>query len=287
MQSFINVRIGRLPGRISEITLNGDRTVATALMTAGLDSSGYEIRVQGQPASTSTGLNEGDIVLLVKKIKGNGGSAIEGVTLVQVGRVPGSALVEFALDEPTVYAALQAAGITLAADEVVYVLDQEASVGMPLYDGDKVVVRHRMPATATRFLASEAAEEKQRQETAVAAGLSPIPGAENFVRRAAEPAFAPATVDFSAVPGIDPAVLRSDAERLVREADELEAGARAALASAAEKKASAEAHRAKASAIETSQAALSAATVQLEDLGVIRPQGKTGRLADLRKLFGL
>ena len=67
----ITVRVGRLPGRISEIALNGGRTVADALGAAELDPAGYEIRVDGNPADASTQLADGQTVLLVKKIKGN------------------------------------------------------------------------------------------------------------------------------------------------------------------------------------------------------------------------
>ena len=72
MTDFISVRVGKLPGKISEVALNGERTVAAALEAAEIPSSdGFEIRVGGQVASTSTLLADGDTVLLVKKIKGN------------------------------------------------------------------------------------------------------------------------------------------------------------------------------------------------------------------------
>lgn len=68
---YITVRAGRLPGRIEEIALNGGRTVADALEAAELDASGYEIRINGAPAGMDALLNDGDTLLLVKKIKGN------------------------------------------------------------------------------------------------------------------------------------------------------------------------------------------------------------------------
>ena len=67
----ITVRVGRLPGRIAEIALNGGRSVADALAAAELDPTGYEVRVNGSPAEAGTELEDGDTVLLVKKIKGN------------------------------------------------------------------------------------------------------------------------------------------------------------------------------------------------------------------------
>lgn len=72
MTDFISVRVGKLPGKISEVALNGERTVSAALEAAEITSTdGFEIRVGGQVASSSTPLAQGDTVLLVKKIKGN------------------------------------------------------------------------------------------------------------------------------------------------------------------------------------------------------------------------
>lgn len=264
----INVRVGRLPGRIGEYALNGDRTVATALTTAGLDATGYEIRVQGAPATPATRLAEGDLVLLVKKIKGNS-LAAEFVT-VFVGRVPGPALVEFAMagDEAIVATALALAGINLAPGEVVYVNDAQAELGTPISDSARIVVKERPAAPRPGPLAWD--------QTGKPTAVEPRPTPP-----------APVTVpDIASVPGTDPASLREEAERLLREAGELESGARAAQDSAAQKRISAEAHRAKAVAIEEASAALNAATERLESLGVLRPKGE-GRWTDVRRLFGL
>ena len=67
---YINVRVGLLPGRIDDIALNGDRTVAAALTAAQLDCSGYQIKVNGQDAGTGDSVKEGDTVLLVRKVSG-------------------------------------------------------------------------------------------------------------------------------------------------------------------------------------------------------------------------
>ena len=68
---YIEVRVGRLPGRIETIALNGGRTVNDALGGAGLRADGYEVRVNGSEAALDAGLNANDTVLLVKKITGN------------------------------------------------------------------------------------------------------------------------------------------------------------------------------------------------------------------------
>ena len=69
--STIEVRVGTVPGRVKDYTLNGRRKVSDALEAANLTATGQEIRVNMQPASVETDLEEGDTVLLVKKIKGN------------------------------------------------------------------------------------------------------------------------------------------------------------------------------------------------------------------------
>jgi|CXWL01.1.fsa_nt_gi sulfur carrier protein ThiS len=69
--STIEVRVGTVPGSVKDYVLNGRRTVSDALSAAGLSATNYEIRVNMQLASLETDLDEGDTVLLVKKIKGN------------------------------------------------------------------------------------------------------------------------------------------------------------------------------------------------------------------------
>jgi len=71
MSDFITVRVGKLPGKIQEIALNGDRSVEDALKASEIDPAGFEVRVNGRPATTDTSLSDGDTVLLVKKITGN------------------------------------------------------------------------------------------------------------------------------------------------------------------------------------------------------------------------
>lgn len=71
VESHITVRVGRLPGRIHDVALNGGRTVQDAIKGAELDATGYTIKVNAAPATLRTALNQGDTVLLVKAIAGN------------------------------------------------------------------------------------------------------------------------------------------------------------------------------------------------------------------------
>lgn len=68
---FIVVRVGKLPGRINDIALNGGRKVSDALHGAELRADGFEIKVNGVAATADTALASGDVVLLVRKVAGN------------------------------------------------------------------------------------------------------------------------------------------------------------------------------------------------------------------------
>ncbi|GEM_PF-4275188 len=70
-KGYIEVRVGKLPGMIQTIGLNGGRKVKDALAGANLEASGYEIKVNAAPATLETDLKWDDTVLLVRKIKGN------------------------------------------------------------------------------------------------------------------------------------------------------------------------------------------------------------------------
>ena len=72
MDGYIAVKVGKVPGAITEVTINGGpRTVGEALRLAGLDATGFEVRKNGA-AVTDMGLavSNGDTILLLTKIKG-------------------------------------------------------------------------------------------------------------------------------------------------------------------------------------------------------------------------
>jgi len=72
-EGYINVRVGKLPGKIESYALNGDRTVQAALNAASMLAQGYEVRVNNIPVTDfASAVRENDTILLVKQIKGNG-----------------------------------------------------------------------------------------------------------------------------------------------------------------------------------------------------------------------
>ena len=70
-RNFAHVRVGRVPGPIREIVLDGGRQVRDALEGAGIPTDdASEIRVNGVNAELNQELNDGDTVLVLRKVRG-------------------------------------------------------------------------------------------------------------------------------------------------------------------------------------------------------------------------
>ncbi len=69
---FIRVTVIDFPGVVKDVALNGDRTVRTAIELAGVDSEGKQVQISGQRVSFEHELEDGDTVMVLKKITGNG-----------------------------------------------------------------------------------------------------------------------------------------------------------------------------------------------------------------------
>lgn len=68
----ITVRVGVVPGTISEVVLNGDRTVASAFRAAGQSiPAGHKVLVNNQEARTDSVVSDGASILAIKQVKGN------------------------------------------------------------------------------------------------------------------------------------------------------------------------------------------------------------------------
>jgi len=69
----ITVKIGKVPGLISDCVINGHqpRTIATCLQLAGLTAEGSEMRLNGTIVTdVNTAVTHGQTILLFDKIKG-------------------------------------------------------------------------------------------------------------------------------------------------------------------------------------------------------------------------
>ena len=65
------VKIGKVPGTVSEFMIENGSTVLDLCTQADLNPTGYELRRNGRLAEASEVVQDGDVVMLLKKIKGN------------------------------------------------------------------------------------------------------------------------------------------------------------------------------------------------------------------------
>jgi sulfur carrier protein ThiS len=130
---MLNVRIGTMPGRINEFALENGATVKEALEIADLTTEGYQIKVNGEQVDEEKVLSDGDLVLLVKQIKGN----LEPI--VRVGTMPGR-INEYAVSAgATVEDVLEIADLTTEGYQI-KVNGEMATLDTPVNDGDLVLL---------------------------------------------------------------------------------------------------------------------------------------------------
>lgn len=68
------IRVGMMPGRINEFAVEEGTSIAKVLEMAELNSTGYDVKVDGEKISdlSNTFVDEDtNLVLLVKQVKGN------------------------------------------------------------------------------------------------------------------------------------------------------------------------------------------------------------------------
>lgn len=130
---MLNVRIGTMPGRINEFALENGATVKEALEIADLTAEGYQIKVNGEQADEEKVLSDGDLVLLVKQIKGN------SEPLVRVGTMPGRINEYAVLADATVEDVLEIADLTAEGYQI-KVNGEMATLDTPVNDGDLVLL---------------------------------------------------------------------------------------------------------------------------------------------------
>lgn len=72
MADLNTVKVGKIPGRIVEVAVNGGTTVDQVIEVAGIGNiEGYEKRLNGSIVEGDSVVSNGDVILLVQQIKGN------------------------------------------------------------------------------------------------------------------------------------------------------------------------------------------------------------------------
>lgn len=97
MTNATTVRIGAMPGTIQEFAVEVGTPVSSLIEMAGLEATGYDVKVDGTKVDADTAVvtDSTSLVLLVKRVKGN-----SDVTTVRVGAMPGT-ITEYAVEVGT------------------------------------------------------------------------------------------------------------------------------------------------------------------------------------------
>lgn len=78
------LRVGKMPGRITEVVVEVGTSIKDVLELAELDATGFEIKVDGNTATLDTKVTEDtNLVILAQQVKGN------SEKIVRVGKMPG------------------------------------------------------------------------------------------------------------------------------------------------------------------------------------------------------
>lgn len=106
------LRIGQMPGTITEYAFDAGTTLRYALEVAGISAEGFEIKVDGAKVTDlDTVVDGANLVLLSKMVKGNSNT-------VRVGKMPGT-ITEYAFEPPTTFnQVFEGAGIDPSGFEV-------------------------------------------------------------------------------------------------------------------------------------------------------------------------
>ncbi len=129
------IKVGVMPGKLTELAINDDTTADEAFELADLDVSGYEVRLDGAVIEGNQIVNGGNLLVAMKKIKGN--------ATLKVGVMPGK-LTEIAILDGTnakdafALAEIDTSGYELRLDGVVIDEDTDVSRGSLLVAMKKI-----------------------------------------------------------------------------------------------------------------------------------------------------
>lgn len=140
-----NIKVVKMPGVAVEVTVEADANIERVLEVAEISAEGYQIKLNGNSATTSEGTDDGDRVVLTKMIKGN------SANFVKVVKMPGMASEVAVEDGATVEDALGLADLSVDGYQV-KVNGSTATVNTEIHDGDRVVLTKMIKGNSELFV---------------------------------------------------------------------------------------------------------------------------------------
>lgn len=147
MTNAKTIKVGTMPGRIEEFAVEVGSTVASVLTLAGLDASGFEVKVDGvrvTDLNSATVTNGTNAILLAKQVKGN--------AMVKIGSMPGR-IEEFALEEgTTIQQAIDLAGLSASGFEVKVDGTRVTDLNTPVGNANAILLAKQVKGNANGFV---------------------------------------------------------------------------------------------------------------------------------------
>ena len=131
---MLNIKVGVMPGKLTEVVAEEGTKVKEIFALAEIDIEGYELRLDGEKVKEYDEVQSGNLLVAMKKIKGNS-------SVIKVGVMPGK-LTEIVLGyETTAFEAFDIAEIDVTGYELR--LDGEKIDGDCVVNGGSLLIAMR------------------------------------------------------------------------------------------------------------------------------------------------
>lgn len=138
------VRVGMMPGRISEYAVDSEQSIASVLEMAELNADGYEVKLDGSKATDlSQPVGSANLILLAKLVKGN------ATKTIRVGVMPGR-IQEYAVDsQDSVQSVLAVAELDPTGYEVKLDGTKVIDLSQPVGTGNLILLAKQVKGNKT------------------------------------------------------------------------------------------------------------------------------------------
>lgn len=108
---MMNIKVGMMPGKLVEVVVEQGSTAREIFEIANIDLGNHEIRLDGEKIDLDTTINNGNLLVAMKMIKGN-------MPNIKVGMMPGRLEVVEYTEGETAYEIFERANIGISNHEV-------------------------------------------------------------------------------------------------------------------------------------------------------------------------